>query len=128
MDPQSVPAQSDPSGSRTAMPSGSPQGLPAWQDLALEGVSVTFNSGRAGEYRALSDTSLKVSRGEVYCLLGPSGCGKTTVLHLIAGFARPTSRAVRIGERPIVAAATDRVVVFQDPTNALFPVLRAPAH
>ncbi len=125
MDPQSASAQSDPSGSRTAMPAGSPQGLPAWQDLALEHVSVTFNSGRAGEYRALSDTSLKVSRGEFYCLLGPSGCGKTTVLNLIAGFARPTSGAVRIGERPIVAAGTDRVVVFQDATNALFPWLRA---
>src|SRR5216684_2149638 len=114
MDPQSVPAQSDPSGSRTAMPSGSPQGLPAWQDLALERVSVTFNSGRAGEYRALSDTSLKVSRGELYCLLGPSGCGKTTVLNLIAGFARPTSGTIRMGDREIVEPGTDRVVVFQD--------------
>jgi len=96
-----------------------------WDELALENVSMTFNPGKPNEYRALVNTSIKVRRGEFYCLLGPSGCGKSTVLNLIAGFTPPSSGRIRIGERQVVAAGTDRVVVFQDATNALFPWLRA---
>jgi len=95
-----------------------------WDELALENVSMTFNSGKPNEYRALVNTTVKVRRGEFYCLLGPSGCGKSTVLNLIAGFTPPSSGRIRIGERQVVAAGTDRVVVFQDATNALFPWLR----
>ncbi len=95
-----------------------------WDRLTLEKVSMTFNAGKPNEYCALSNASLQLHRGELYCLLGPSGCGKSTVLNLIAGFARPSSGAIRIGERRIIDAGTDRVVVFQDATNALFPWLR----
>jgi NitT/TauT family transport system ATP-binding protein len=98
--------------------------LHAWGRLTLENVSLTFNEGKPNEYRALANVSLHLRRGEFYCLLGPSGCGKSTVLNLIAGFVRPSSGAIRIGERPIIDAGTDRVVVFQDATNALFPWLR----
>jgi NitT/TauT family transport system ATP-binding protein len=96
-----------------------------WDELALEGVSMTFNAGRPGEYRALADVSLTVRRGEFYCLLGPTGCGKSTALNLLAGFIRPTSGVIRMGGRRIIEAGTDRVVVFQDAANALFPWLRA---
>jgi NitT/TauT family transport system ATP-binding protein len=96
-----------------------------WDELALENVSMTFNPGKPNEYRALANTTIKVRRGEFYCLLGPSGCGKSTVLNLIAGFTSPSSGRIRIGERQVVGAGTDRVVVFQDATNALFPWLRA---
>jgi NitT/TauT family transport system ATP-binding protein len=102
-----------------------PDSAAGWTELALDDVSLTFNAGRAGEYRALANTSLRVRRGEFYCLLGPSGCGKSTVLNLIAGFARPTAGTIRIDDRRIVAAGTDRVMVFQDATNALFPWMRA---
>ena len=97
----------------------------AWTELSLDNVSLTFNPGKSGEYRALANASLNVRRGEFYCLLGPSGCGKSTILNLIAGFVRPSAGTIRIGERRIVEAGTDRVVVFQDATNALFPWLRA---
>ena len=54
--------------------------------------SLTFNKGKANEYRALEHASMKVRRGEFFCLLGPSGCGKSTIFNLIAGFARPDGR------------------------------------
>jgi len=107
-----------PSGIRPAPAAG-------WTELALDSVSMTFNAGRPSEYCALAKTSLAVRRGEFYCLLGPSGCGKSTVLNLIAGFLRPSAGTIRMGDRRIAAAGTDRVVVFQDATNALFPWLRA---
>ncbi len=115
--PESEPSR--PSGIRPV--SAAPVG---WTELALDNVSMTFNAGRAGEYHALANTSLTVRRGEFYCLLGPSGCGKSTVLNLIAGFAQPEAGAIRMGDRHIVAAGTDRVMVFQDATNALFPWMR----
>jgi NitT/TauT family transport system ATP-binding protein len=109
----------------TAPAADSKRDFRVWDRLTLENVSMTFNEGKPNEYRALSNASLQLHRGEFYCLLGPSGCGKSTVLNLIAGFARPSGGSIRIGERHIVDAGTDRVVVFQDATNALFPWLRA---
>jgi NitT/TauT family transport system ATP-binding protein len=96
-----------------------------WQVLSLDKVSLTFNAGKPNEYRALANASVNIRRGEFYCLLGPSGCGKSTILNLIAGFLRPDSGTIRMDGREIVAAGTDRVVVFQDATNALLPWLRA---
>ena len=96
----------------------------AWHELVLEGVSATFNLGKTNEFSALSNANMKVRKGEFCCLLGPSGCGKSTILNLVAGFIRPTSGTIRMGSRHIVDAGPDRVVVFQDVANALFPWLR----
>jgi len=115
--------ESSPRGPRVATRAESRKSS-TWDELALENVSMTFNPGKPNEYRALANTSIKVRRSEFYCLLGPSGCGKSTVLNLIAGFAVPSSGKIKIGERQVVEAGTDRVVVFQDATNALFPWLR----
>jgi NitT/TauT family transport system ATP-binding protein len=96
-----------------------------WQGLTLERVSATFNTGKTNEFSALRDTNMRIRKGEFCCLLGPSGCGKSTILNLVAGFIRPTSGVIRMGSRHIVDAGPDRVVVFQDVANALFPWLRA---
>jgi NitT/TauT family transport system ATP-binding protein len=96
-----------------------------WQVLELNNVSLTFNAGKSNEYRALANASVKIRRGDFYCLLGPSGCGKSTVLNLIAGFLRPDSGTISMDGREIAGPGTDRVVVFQDATNALLPWLRA---
>jgi len=96
-----------------------------WRVLALDDVSLTFNAGKANEYRALRNATLRIERGEFYCLLGPSGCGKSTILNLVAGFLRPDSGAIHLDDREILGPGTDRVVVFQDASNALMPWLRA---
>ena len=75
---------------------------------------------------AVEDISLRLRVGEFLTLLGPSGGGKTTTLRLLAGFERPTSGSIRIGDR-IVADAGHFIpperrqigMVFQD--YALFP-------
>jgi NitT/TauT family transport system ATP-binding protein len=109
---------------RPVNPLAQKKGRFAWNELAVENVSLTFNKGRPNEYRALKNASLIVRRGEFYCLLGPSGCGKSTILNLIAGFARPDSGRVRMDQHEVVDAGTERVVVFQDASSALFPWLR----
>jgi ABC-2 type transport system ATP-binding protein len=40
---------------------------------------------------ALEGLTLKVDRGEVYCLLGANGAGKTTTINLFLNFVQPTA-------------------------------------
>jgi len=49
-----------------------------------------------GDYAALSDVSLAVSRGEFVFLTGPSGAGKTTLLRLMFCADRPTRGQILI--------------------------------
>ncbi len=77
--------------------------------LLLDSLSFSYE-----QKEVLREISLTVSRGEAVALMGPSGCGKTTLLHLIAGLAKPTNGRL---ERH-----TDHIsCVFQEPR--LFPWL-----
>ena len=51
-------------------------------------------------------------------VLGPSGCGKTTLLNIAAGFIRPTSGQIILGDKEINGPGVDRGMVFQQ--GALF--------
>jgi iron(III) transport system ATP-binding protein len=83
---------------------------------------------RFGSAVALDGFDLDLPSGALLALLGPSGCGKTTALRVVAGFERPDSGEVYIGERRVtgpglfVAPEQRRIgMVFQD--WALFPHL-----
>jgi 2-aminoethylphosphonate transport system ATP-binding protein len=73
----------------------------------------------------LDALDLTVEPGEVMALLGPSGSGKTTALRAVAGFVRPVSGRVFLGERDVTDLPPYRrgigMVVQQ---YALFPHLR----
>jgi NitT/TauT family transport system ATP-binding protein len=102
-----------------------------WSRLRLERVSKEFEGLRGGTYAALHDVSIEVRRGDFYCLLGPSGCGKSTILNLIAGFESATDGQIEIEceegaahwRAPIDGPGTDRTMIFQDASAALFPWL-----
>ena len=49
----------------------------------------------------LRGVSLKVHRGEIFCVLGGNGAGKTTALNVIAGLDRAYRGKVLIGGKPI---------------------------
>lgn len=51
------------------------------------------------DFQALRDLSFSIRRGEVFCIIGENGSGKSTSLQLMAGIARPSSGAVRVGGR-----------------------------
>ena len=79
---------------------------------------------RYGDVYAVRDFTLDVADGEFVVFLGPSGCGKTTTLRVVAGFAEPTSGAVRLGQRDITRLPPwkrNAGLVFQ--SYALFPHL-----
>ena len=85
--------------------------------LELERLTRSF-----GAHNAVDGLTLGVEKGEFVALLGPSGCGKTTTLQMIAGFVEPTSGAIRLGGRDLLAirpAKRGLGIVFQ--SYALFP-------
>ena len=85
--------------------------------LSLKGVSKNF-----GPFAAVRPTDLEISSGEFFAILGPSGCGKTTLLRMIAGYERPDSGRVFLGDADITSLQPQERgigMVFQN--YALFP-------
>ena len=90
-----------------------------WKQLKVTGLSKQFQRGPI----VLRDIHLTVERGAFLCILGPSGSGKSTLIDLIAGFEPPTSGEISFDATPVRGPGPDRVVIFQDISNALFPWL-----
>jgi NitT/TauT family transport system ATP-binding protein len=97
-----------------------PAGSRAGASASLDAVSYAYSPENAAQ-PALTETSLRVSAGELLCLVGPSGSGKSTILNLLAGLLKPTTGRVLQGESEIRGPGPERAVVFQD--AALFPWL-----
>ncbi|HBD38499.1 MAG TPA: ABC transporter ATP-binding protein, partial [Cupriavidus sp.] len=69
--------------------------------IQFQRVSQFFAVRDSTSTQALNEVSLDVRAGEFVCLIGPSGCGKTTLMHLLAGFVKPTAGAVRFRGEPV---------------------------
>src|SRR5436309_5569535 len=65
----------------------------------MPGIVIKGLSKRYGDVAAVRGLDLQVKPGELVALLGPSGCGKTTTLRLVAGFLKPESGEIWVGER-----------------------------
>jgi putrescine transport system ATP-binding protein len=75
-----------------------------------------------GDFKAVDDVSLKIYKGEIFCLLGASGCGKTTLLRMLGGFETPTSGKIFIdGEDMTGVPPYERPVNMMFQSYALFP-------
>ena len=62
------------------------------------GVTVSHLTKTFGHTTVLTDISLDVRPGEIFCIMGPSGSGKSVLLKHIAGLEIATSGTVRIGD------------------------------
>ena len=91
--------------------------------IQFQRVSQFFRARDAKPTQALNEVSLDIGAGEFVCLIGPSGCGKTTLMHLLAGFEKPTAGVVRFRDTPVTGPGPERGVVFQE--YALFPWMTA---
>lgn len=71
---------------------------------------------------AVDDVSIDIRKGEIFALLGASGSGKSTLLRILAGFEKPTSGKLCLGEDDItVLSPTDRPFNMMFQSYALFP-------
>jgi branched-chain amino acid transport system ATP-binding protein len=92
--------------------------------LVTEGLSKSF-----GDFRAVSDVSLRVKRGTIHALIGPNGAGKTTCFNMLSKFITPTGGRITFNGRditnmrPAEVARLGLVRSFQ--ISAVFPHLTA---
>jgi iron(III) transport system ATP-binding protein len=93
-------------------------------DLTLRSITKSF-----GDAAVLRGVDLHVAAGSMTAILGPSGCGKTTLLRIIAGFERPDSGSVTLGDARTVVdarqvvAPEQRHIGYVAQEGALFPHL-----
>jgi putrescine transport system ATP-binding protein len=94
-----------------------------WNDPATRPyVEVDRVTKSFGDFKAVDDVSLKIYKGEIFCLLGASGCGKTTLLRMLGGFETPSSGRIFIdGEDMTGVPPYERPVNMMFQSYALFP-------
>lgn len=69
-------------------------------DIRISHLTVCYKHNRQTSV-AVSDLSLELEAGGIYCLIGPSGCGKSTLLHTIGGIIKTYEGEVTIdGKAP----------------------------
>jgi putrescine transport system ATP-binding protein len=94
-----------------------------WNDLKAEpSVRIESITKRFGSVAAVNNVSLKIYRGEIFCLLGGSGCGKTTLLRMLGGFEQPSAGEIYIDSEPMAGIPPyERPVNMMFQSYALFP-------
>ncbi len=58
--------------------------------ILVEHARKDYGRAAGGRRDAVSDVSIRVSRGAIHGLLGPNGAGKTTTLKMLLGLVRPS--------------------------------------
>jgi putrescine transport system ATP-binding protein len=87
-----------------------------WRDPnAKPFVRIRDVTKKFGDVLAVSDVSLDIFKGELFCLLGGSGSGKSTLLRMLAGFEEPTAGSIEIDGQDMAG-----VPPYRRPVNMMF--------
>jgi oligopeptide/dipeptide ABC transporter ATP-binding protein len=104
--------------------------------LSVRRLSRVFSSNggllrKKRQFRAVSDVSFDVRRGEVLGVVGESGCGKSTLARLVLRLIEPSAGAVMFDGQDIASLPARAIrplrrhfqMVFQDPYSSIDPRL-----
>jgi NitT/TauT family transport system ATP-binding protein len=83
--------------------------------VELEKVTHTYGRGER-QVHALTETSLRIEKGDFVALVGPSGCGKSTILKLVTGLINASTGYVYVAGRQVGAEPVRVGMAFQNPT------------
>jgi heme exporter protein A len=92
-------------------------------------LRISHLTKRFGTFRAVSDLTFQVEKGQFVSLFGPNGAGKTTLLKLVAGLLKPTSGTISLRfdgtgvERGNIGYVSHQSLLYQEMTgieNLLF--------
>ena len=87
-----------------------------WLDPHAEAyIRIDNVSKRFGSFVAVNNVSLRIFKGEIFCLLGGSGCGKTTLLRMLAGFEQPSAGTIYIDGQDMAG-----IPPYERPVNMMF--------
>ncbi|WP_208020480.1 ABC transporter ATP-binding protein [Vibrio viridaestus] len=56
---------------------------------------------RFGDYAAVNQLNLQITKGSIYGFLGPNGCGKSTTIRLLTGLLAPTEGSISVLGQPL---------------------------
>jgi len=101
-----------------------------WTDPhAVPYVRIENVTKRFGDFVAVNNVSLKIYKGEIFCLLGGSGCGKTTLLRMLAGFEQTSAGRIFIDGQDMAGIPPyERPVNMMFQSYALFPHMNVQAN
>ena len=87
-----------------------------WLDPHAEAyIRIDNVTKRFGSFVAVNNVSLRIFKGEIFCLLGGSGCGKTTLLRMLAGFEQPSAGTIYIDGQDMAG-----IPPYERPVNMMF--------
>jgi putrescine transport system ATP-binding protein len=94
-----------------------------WRDPnAQPYVRIENVTKRFGDFVAVNNVSLKIYKGEIFCLLGGSGCGKSTLLRMMAGFEETSGGSIWLDGQDMAGIPPyERPVNMMFQSYALFP-------
>jgi len=77
-------------------------------DIVFDHVSFTYQAGTPMASLGLDDVSFTIRGGEYTAIIGHTGSGKSTLLQHLNALLKPTSGTVRVGDREITNATSNK--------------------